>query len=140
MIAPSDYMFQFATIALNTNNDHLEYGKNIIEDYSLENYVGWDYLINDPLTTKFILEGGFDLAYPEFEDSPEDLKIFLDDFNYQFYLVDGWGIIRAIYNNENFSVSRVLADINLLKKEIDNSSGAAKLVYDAAHLFGCYYD
>lgn len=57
-----------------------------------------------------------------------------------FVLVDGWGIIRGEYRYQTQTpdVERILRHIGVLAEEVQNSVGAARLAYEAAHLFLCY--
>lgn len=57
-----------------------------------------------------------------------------------FVLVDGWGIIRSEYRytTEVSDADRILRHLGVLAEEVQNSTGSAKLAYEAAHLFLCY--
>lgn len=57
-----------------------------------------------------------------------------------FVLVDGWGIIRSEYRyaTEVSDADRILRHLGVLAEEANNSTGSAKLAYEAAHLFLCY--
>ncbi|MBI3163908.1 MAG: SCO family protein [Chloroflexi bacterium] len=55
-------------------------------------------------------------------------------------LVDGWGVIRSEYRyvTEVSDADRILRHLGVLAEEAHNSTGSAKLAYEAAHLFLCY--
>ncbi|MCB9111914.1 MAG: SCO family protein [Anaerolineales bacterium] len=57
-----------------------------------------------------------------------------------YVLVDGWGIIRAEYrySTQVSDADRILRHLGVLAEEVKNSTGSAKLAYEAAHLFLCY--
>lgn len=59
-------------------------------------------------------------------------------FDPTFVLVDGEGFLRARYDAATMTPEIFLRDIALIVNEAKNSSGASKLVYEAAHLFLCY--
>ena len=102
-----------------------------------ENSVSWDFITGDPLRMKYMTGGGFGLFYEPVPgpNSADDYEI---NFYPRFVLVDGWGIIRAEYRTANLNYDEVLEDIRYLTDEIQNSQGAAKYAYEAAHLFRCY--
>lgn len=99
--------------------------------------VSWDFITGDPLRVRYMVGGGFSLFY-ETEASPNQESDYEIKFYPLFVLVDGWGIIRAEYPTENLDYEEVINDINFLTVEINNSEGAAKYAYEAAHLFRCY--
>jgi protein SCO1 len=90
-------------------------------------------LQNDPTLLKAIVGGGFEVFY----QSRPDGSIQMDT---AMTLVDPLGIIRGEYDDLGWPAesSRILRHISVLVTEIQNSSGAAKLAYEAAHLFLCY--
>ncbi len=53
-------------------------------------------------------------------------------------MVDGNGIMRAIYKRNLPDIQTVERDLMLVVAEVTNSEGPGKLVYEAAHLFLCY--
>jgi protein SCO1/2 len=53
-------------------------------------------------------------------------------------LVDGLDILRAEYRTAAPDTDRILEGIQLIADEVNNSDGANKVVYEAAHLFMCY--
>lgn len=59
-------------------------------------------------------------------------------FDPTFVLVDGEGFLRARYDAATMTPEVFLRDVALIVNEARNSSGASKLVYEAAHLFLCY--
>ena len=99
--------------------------------------VSWDFITGEPLRVRYMVGGGFNLFY-ETEASPNQESAYDVKFYPLFVLVDGWGIIRAEYPTANLDYEEVINDINFLTIEINNSEGAAKYAYEAAHLFRCY--
>lgn len=93
--------------------------------------VEWVWLTGDPARMKLVTGGGFEILYQPQEDG----SIFFDP---QMALVDGNGILRGQYEMSRFSAESLVAYIDYLYQEIEQSSGAAKLAYEAAHFFACY--
>ena len=87
---------------------------------------------NKPLL-KTIIGVGFETYY-------EDKGAGEFSFDPSFVLVDGWGIIRARYRyvTQVPNADRILRHLGVLAEEVQNSTGSAKLAYEAAHLFLCY--
>ncbi len=86
-----------------------------------------------PNLLKTLLGAGFEVFYQQKEDDSFE-------FDPKYVLVDGWGVIRGEYTYETLisNRERILRHIGVLADEIENSKGANKLVYEAAHLFLCY--
>ncbi|MBI5944789.1 MAG: SCO family protein [Chloroflexi bacterium] len=82
---------------------------------------------------KTIIGSGFETYY-------EDKGNGSFAFDPSFVLVDGWGIVRAEYrySTEVSNADRILRHFGVLADEVRNSTGSAKLAYEAAHLFLCY--
>ena len=61
-------------------------------------------------------------------------------FDPTLVLVDGWGVIRGEYKYQTIlsDAYKIVRHLGILGEEIRNSSGAASLAYEAAHLFLCY--
>ena len=62
------------------------------------------------------------------------------DFDPGFTLVDGNATIRGEYHYQAIAddADRIVGQLASLGTELRNSSGAAGLAYEAAHLFSCY--
>jgi protein SCO1/2 len=93
----------------------------------------WHLVTGDPVRLKNVIGGGFSTYYEQQEDG--EIR-----FDPAFVLVDGWGIIRAKYKTASPDLAIVERDIGLLVNELNNSEGAARFAYEAAHLFLCYPD
>jgi protein SCO1/2 len=91
----------------------------------------WRFAVGDPPLTKAIVGGGFEAYYEP--DGEGGFK-----FAPTFALVDGWGIIRAQHRNQVPDPDQILRQIQVVQDEIRQSRGAAKVAYEAAHLFACY--
>ena len=61
-------------------------------------------------------------------------------FDPVFIIVDGYGVIRGEYRYQTLvdDADRLVSHVNLLGEELRNSTGAATVAYEAAHLFLCY--
>ena len=97
------------------------------------NSVTWDWLAGDVLRTKYVVGGGFGVFYDDQPGTTDTVRL-----DPRYVLVDGAGIVRAEYRAVELNVERVAQDIAILADEIQNSQGAARLAYEAAHLFRCY--
>lgn len=95
---------------------------------------GWRFVSSpDASRLKTIIGSGFEVYYEaqpdgSFAHSPT------------MVLVDGWGIVRAVYRpaTNPADADRILNHLELLGEEVKNSKGVGKLGYEAAHLFLCY--
>jgi protein SCO1/2 len=97
--------------------------------------ISWDFLTGDPLLTKYVVGGAFNVYYQNTTDQAGQPSIKLDA---RYVLVDGWGIIRAEYRGTELDEQVLVRDIGYLEAEILNSEGPARFAYEAAHLFRCY--
>ncbi|RUA16328.1 MAG: hypothetical protein DSY55_04365 [Clostridia bacterium] len=96
----------------------------------------WNFFTSDePVQTKRVIGVGFQVYYKE--RSPDDF-----DFTPTMILVDGWGIVRGIYNDRIYPIDadRILQHLNIVASEATFSKGANSIGYEAAHLFCCYAD
>lgn len=124
---------QFVTISVDPDRDTPE----VLQAYAADagaNPATWHFATtSDATMLKDIVGGGFEVFY---EAKPGE-AIQLDPV---FMLVDGWGILRGEYRYASSTPDedRLLRHIQVLLNEIKNSKGAAKLAYEAAHLFVCY--
>ena len=95
--------------------------------------VTWDWLTGDVLRTKYVVGGGFGVYYDDQPGTADTVRL-----DPRYVLVDGAGIVRAEYRSAELDVARVMRDVDILIDEINNSQGASRLAYEAAHLFRCY--
>jgi len=88
---------------------------------------------SDPDLLKTVIGGGFEVYYQPRADGGFT-------FDPVYILVDGWGIIRGEYRYRTLTpdVERIVRHIGVLAREVQQSHGAARLAYEAAHLFLCY--
>ncbi|MCP4169016.1 MAG: SCO family protein [Chloroflexi bacterium] len=93
----------------------------------------WRFVSGDPARLKSIIGGGFEAYYQQNEDGTWD-------FSPTMVLVDGWGIVRAVYNSRTVTpdADTLIRHLSVLAEELENSQGVARLGYEAAHLFLCY--
>lgn len=124
---------EFVTISVDSQHD----SPGVLNDYART--VGahptlWTFAsTTDPVALKTIVGEGFEVFY----DAGQASFIQIDPV---FMLVDGWGIIRGEYRYASSTpdADRLFRHIQVLIDEVHNSKGAAKLAYEAAHLFLCY--
>lgn len=95
----------------------------------------WRLATGEAMPLKYIIGGGFGVYYQA--NTAPDTK---GDFTFEptFVLVDGAGIVRAKYRTATPDLAILQRDIELVAKEAAESTGAGRLVYEAAHLFVCY--
>lgn len=109
----------------------------VLKDYAAglgADETNWRFAVGrDPDLMKTVIGGGFEVYY-----QPQADGTFTFDPTY--ILVDGWGIIRGEYRYRTLTpdVERILRHIVVLAEEVQKSQGAARLAYEAAHLFLCY--
>lgn len=137
--APTGVDYALVTVTVDPERDTPEALKLFAEPYlgTEESSVPWDFITGDPLRVRYMVGGGFSLFY-ETVTSQNSVDDYAVKFFPYFVLVDGWGIVRAEYPYSSLDYDLVIDDINYLTTEINNSEGAAKYAYEAAHLFRCY--
>lgn len=91
----------------------------------------WHFVTGPAERLKWVVGGGFRVYF----DYKDDGRVVFDP---AFMLVDGAGILRAEYRTATPGAERILSDIQLVLDEIEKSTGANKVAYEAAHLFMCY--
>jgi protein SCO1/2 len=127
-----DIEVAFVTISVDPDRDTPEVLKSYADSIQADTSQ-WNFATNTnkPLL-KTIIGSGFETYY---EDKGGEFQ-----FDPTYILVDGWGIIRAKYRyvTEASTADRILRHLNVLAEEVRNSTGSAKLAYEAAHLFLCY--
>ena len=123
----------FVTISIDPDRDTPEvlkaYGTALGADFSQ-----WKFATTtNKALLKTIIGSGFETYYEDKGDG----NFALDP---GYVLVDGWGIIRSEYRyaTEVSDADRILRHLGVLAEEVKNSTGSAKLAYEAAHLFLCY--
>ena len=124
--------FRLAVISFDPTYDTPERLRQFREAYHIP--ARWLLLTGtDANRLRYVIGGGFEVYY-------EPLPNGEFAFDPAFILVDGWGIIRGEYRYETLmpQQERLVRHLNVLFAEIRNSRGAAKVAYEAAHLFLCY--
>ncbi len=91
----------------------------------------WHFVTGEPTALKNVIGSSFGIYYTQADDGAFT-------FDPAFVLVDGTGIIRAKYRTANLDLAIVQRDLELIATEAQHSQGAARLAYEAAHLFLCY--
>jgi protein SCO1/2 len=131
---PADLAVSLATISVNPEIDTPAVMAQALDRVGVDDAengrIPWVFLTGDPVRTKFVIGGGFGVYY--------DNKDGVVQFDPAYFLVDGWGIIRAEYRTPAPDIDILVRDIGLVAEEVNNSEGAARVAYEAAHLFSCY--
>ena len=91
----------------------------------------WRFVSGPVERLKNVIGGGFSVFYQQ-----DDAGSFT--FDPTIVLVDGNGIMRAIYRRDLPDMQTIERDLMLVVSEVKNSEGPGKLVYEAAHLYLCY--
>ncbi len=93
--------------------------------------IKWIWLTGEESWLRNVVGGGFEVAFQPQEDG----SVFFDP---RLVLVDGEGVIRGEYDLAQTSADQLAYHLDLLYQEIEQSSGAGKFAYEAAHFFACY--
>ncbi len=128
-----DIPFRFVIISVDPEHDTPERLKAFARRSGVDEE-RWLFLTGtDPRLLRYIIGGGFEVYYKQEDDG----KFKLDT---AYILVDGWGIIRGEYRYQTLvpDTDRIVRHIGVLVEEIQKAKGAAKIAYEAAHLFLCY--
>lgn len=91
----------------------------------------WYLLSGEEQALKYMVGGGFEIYYRRDETDAVQFRPGL-------VLVDGVGILRAIYRDGLPTLEEVQRDLGILATEIEHSKGLTRYAYEAAHLFLCY--
>ncbi len=93
----------------------------------------WTFLTGSEADVRRVAGRGYEVFYSRQPDQSYKLDT-------RMFLVDGWGIIRAVYGTDDYipSVERLLRDIRLVSEEAAAMNGPSALAYEAAQLFGCF--
>lgn len=139
---PDDADVSLVTISVDPEFDSSDELRSTVERMSLpvdQPPIAWTLLSGDPLRTKMAVGSGFSLYYSEATSSNDDGNNHRSvTFDPRYYLVDGWGLIRAEYRTAEPDPDIIARDVKLLIQEAENSDGVIRLGYEAAHLFSCY--
>lgn len=121
---------ELVTISLDPENDSPEVLRSYAESLGAD-LEQWHFVTGPVERLKMIVGGGFNVYF----DHKDDGRLVYDP---ALMLVDGVGILRAEYITGDPGADRVLGDMQYILDEVENSEGANKVAYEAAHLFMCY--
>jgi len=127
-----EFPVEFVTVSFDPERDTPEQLQAFAADLNADTS-SWHFVSGDPVRLKNVIGGGFSSYYQANDDGSFA-------FDPMYVLVDGWGIIRAKYKMPYPDLDIIERDIGLLTTEVNNSEGASRLAYEAAHLFLCYPD
>ena len=91
----------------------------------------WSVVSGEAERVKMLVGDGFRTYYGDREDGTMEVVPAI-------VLVDPLGVIRAEYQSRIPPAATIVRDLGVLASEARNSEGAARLAYEAAHLFQCY--
>ena len=126
---------EFVTITFDPEHDTPEVLKAYAEEIGADTST-WHFLTSDdPQQIRRVIGTGFQVYYKE--NGPGEFE-----FIPTMILVDGWGIVRGIYNDRIYvaDADRILSHFNVVANEAEFSKGANRAGYEAAHLFLCFAD
>lgn len=135
-LLPDDASLSLATITLDPVQDTPERLNPVARDLGATTSgagVPWLLLSGDPQRTRYVVGNGFRAFYNDSESPGSSIL-----FEPRFVLVDHLGTIRAEYLTAAPDPQTIVRDVNLILREARNSTGVARLGYEAAHLFLCY--
>ena len=95
----------------------------------------WHFITGEPTQLKNVIGGGFSTYFHSPSDAQGSADVAVDPV---FALVDGWGILRAVYRTATPDPAILRRDLGLVASEVTNSQGVNRYAYEAAHLFLCY--
>jgi len=130
-----DLPVEFVTITFDPQHDTPDVLKAYAEEIGADTST-WHFLTSDdPQQIRRVIGTGFQVYYKE--KSPGEFE-----FIPTMILVDGWGIVRGIYNDRVYVADpdRILSHFNVVANEAAFSKGANRAGYEAAHLFLCFAD
>lgn len=121
---------RFVSISVDPAHDTPEVLKAYAESYDADP-AQWHFVTGPIERLKWIVGGGFGLYFDK-----KDAETMVFDPGY--FLIDGIGVLRAEYRTPTPGADRILRDIGYIVEEVQNSDGATRYAYEAAHLFLCY--
>lgn len=127
---PRSPEFRFLTLTIDPARDTPEQLAGFALPFTPQT-VEWRWLTGDEKILKNVSGGAFGVLYQPKADG----TIF---FAPRYVLVDGEGIVRAVYDGAQLDSAGFLDQLDLVYEEISQAQGAAKLAYEAAHFFACY--
>jgi len=134
---PEEIPVALVTITVDPERDTAVVRQAFLEQYASQlTAVPWHFLGGTEERLRQIVGGGFGVYYRVPSESDQDKYAVY--FEPRFILVDGLGIIRAEYRTPEIDPTILLRDVHFVAEEARRSTGAAKLAYEAAHLFMCY--
>jgi protein SCO1/2 len=129
-VPTGDIPLQFVTIFVNpeqTTPTALQAQADRLGVYTND----WHLVTGDSAQLKHVIGSGFSTYYAQ--DANGSFTV-----DPVFVLVDGWGIIRAVYRTAAPDVAIIKRDLRLVAQEVLKSTGVNRVAYEAAHLFLCY--
>lgn len=121
---------ELVTISIDPDHDTPEVLQAYAESVGADTDI-WHFVTGPLDRLRWVIGGGFGFYF----DHKEDGRVVFDP---GFMLVDGAGILRAEYRSPTPDTDRILEGMQLITEEVQNSDGANKVAYEAAHLFMCY--
>ena len=124
-----DAEFRRVTVALDTDQPD---ALTAAAEASGADGTNWRWIGGDDETLRTVVGEGFGVYFEDTEDGVA--------FDPVYIIVDGNGLVRGDYRYSTLAsdTDRLTRHISILAEELRNATGAAALVYEAAHVFLCY--
>ncbi len=127
---PRSPALRFVTLTIDPQHDTPQTLQNFERPFTPA-AVEWIWLTGSETWMRSVTGGAFEVLYQPQDDG----SVF---FAPRYILVDGVGVVRAIYDGAALDAGTFMQHLALLYKEIEQSGGASRLAYEAAHFFACY--
>ncbi len=125
---------QFVTISVDPDHDTPAVLRAFADAHQADTS-RWHFVTGDPIQLKNVIGAGFSTYFDVSSDPGSKGEVTVDPV---YALVDGWGILRAVYRTATPDPVIVQRDLQLVAREVNNSQGVNRYAYEAAHLFLCY--
>lgn len=124
----NDIPLRFVTVALDPTHDTPEMLRATAKQMGAAT-AHWHFVSSDPEQFSNLLQAELQNKSVSPEAVPGAPR---------FVLVDGWGIVRAIYPTAMPDIEQIKRDLHLVAQEARQSSGINRYGYEAVHLFMCH--
>ncbi len=123
---------RLVTISIDTMHDTPERLRVWAAELSADTTT-WSFLTGEAQSVRRLVSVGYGAFYTLKNDGTWDLDT-------RVAVVDGWGMIRAVYGTQDYlpSTERLVSDLQLIAAEALAADGPGRMAYEAAQLFGCY--
>jgi protein SCO1 len=134
-VETGDIPLEFVTISYDPEHDTPQvlrtYANNLGADTNR-----WHFVSGDLTQIKSIIQHGFQTEVISNQEGPNQAgSLIVEPL---FALVDGWGIVRAVYRTATPDVELLRRDLQSVVQEARASTGVNRYAYETVHLFMCH--